>query len=350
MKIPGILVVMLSLFTVACAPIIKSAGPPVADPSLTADAIVTADDQRLPLRSWLPKGETRAVVLAVHGFNDYSNAFDEPGKFLAARGIAVYAFDLRGFGKAPNRGYWAGELAMTGDLATAARLVAARNPGKPLYLLGESMGGALVMVTMTRPGAPKVQGVILSAPAVWSRDTMNIFERGALWFTSHTMPWLTLTGRGLHITPSDNIEMLRRLSEDPLVIKETRVDTIHGLCDLMDDAAAAAPALHLPALVLYGEKDEIVPAEPTYRMMRQLPESPQPQVKAVYRNGYHMLLRDLEAKVVLGDIASWIEDPGAPLPSGADRRAAEVLAGGKREIPPEQAPLRAFRPGAGEDE
>ena len=78
----------------------------------------------------------------------------------------------------------------------------------------------------------------------------------------------------------------------------------------------------------------------------------QAQLKQV-RDGFSGLLASiegLEAKVVLGDIASWIEDPGAPLPSGADRRAAEVLAGGKREIPPEQAPLRAFRPGAGEDE
>ncbi len=350
MKILTIAAVMFTLLTAACAPTIKSAGPPVAEPQLTADAVLTADGLALPMRSWLPDGDPQAVVLAVHGFNDYSNAFDEPGKFLAARGIAVYAFDLRGFGNAPNRGYWAGQQAMADDLATAARLVAARNPGKPLYLLGESMGGALVMVTMTRPGAPKVDGVILSAPAVWSRDTMNLFERSALWFTSHTMPWLTVSGSGLHITPSDNIEMLRRLSRDPLVIKETRVDTIHGLCDLMDEAAAAAPSLHVPTLVLYGEKDEIVPAEPTYRMMKQLPDNPVPQVKAVYADGYHMLLRDLEAKVVLGDIAAWIEKPGAALPSGADRRAATVLAGGKREKPAEQAPVRAFRPGAGDEE
>ncbi|HLN24689.1 MAG TPA: alpha/beta fold hydrolase, partial [Patescibacteria group bacterium] len=223
--------------------------------------------------------------------------------------------------------YWAGEAALAEDLATAARLIAARHPDVPLYLLGESMGGALIMLTMTRPDAPPVAGVVLSAPAVWSRSSMNIFERSALMFFSYATPWLTLNGNGLNIRPSDNDAMLRGLSLDPLVIKDTRVDTMHGLCDLMDAAYGAAPKLHVPALVLYGEHDEVVPSEPTYRMMASLPSNPVPQVKAVYANGYHMLLRDLQAKLVLADIAAWIKHPGQPLPSGADQRAGELLQG-----------------------
>ncbi len=65
----------------------------------------------------------------------------------------------------------------------------------------------------------------------------------ALWIGARLMPGLTLTGRGLGIKPSDNIAMLRALSRDPLVIKETRVDTIYGLVNLMDAALAAAPRL-----------------------------------------------------------------------------------------------------------
>ena len=52
---------------------------------------------------------------------------------------------------------------------------------------------------------------------------------------------MTLTGSGLHILPSDNIPMLREFSRDPLVIKETRVDTIKGLVLLMSEALEAAP-------------------------------------------------------------------------------------------------------------
>ncbi|PKU25234.1 alpha/beta hydrolase [Telmatospirillum siberiense] len=319
-------VLMIGLSLAACTPTVKLAGPPVTSPALADDAIVTADEMRLPLRAWTPSSEPWAVVIALHGFNDYGFAFDEPGKALAEHGIAVYAYDQRGFGAAPNRGYWAGETTMSADLSAAVRLIGARHPGKPLYLLGESMGGAVVMVTMARPDAPPVAGIILSAPAVWGRDSMGFLQRGALWFTSHAMPWLTLTGRGLNIMPSDNIEMLRRLSADPLIIKETRVDAIHGLCDLMDHAAEVGPLLHVPTLALYGDKDEVVPAEPTFRVFKALPKDPVPPVRAFYPNGYHMLLRDLQAKVVLDDIASWIRNRQAPLPSEADRHALDRLA------------------------
>jgi alpha-beta hydrolase superfamily lysophospholipase len=321
------LILTMTFSAAACAPVVLTPGPTVTDPHIEPDAIIAKDGLRLPLRSWLPAGRPDAVVLAVHGFNDYSHAFEGAGHALAAQGIAVYAYDQRGFGNAPNPGYWAGEAALAEDLSTAARLIAARHPGTPFYLLGESMGGALIILTMTRPDAPPVAGVVLSAPAVWSRSSMGFFERSALLFFSYTTPWLTLNGNGLNIHPSDNDAMLRGLSLDPLVIKDTRVDTMHGLCDLMDAAYAAAASLHVPALVLYGEHDEVVPAEPTYRMMASLPSNPVPQVKAVYANGYHMLLRDLQAKVVLTDIAAWIRHPGQPLPSRADQRAGEVLRG-----------------------
>ena len=322
-----------SLAAAACAPIVKPAGPVTVEARLAPDRLIATDGRSLPLRLWLPDNP-RAVVVALHGFNEYSEAFDDPGKVLADRGIAVYAFDQRGFGRSPDHGYWAGTATLADDVAALIRQVAARHPGTPVYLLGESMGGALAMVTLTRTDAPAVQGVILSAPAVWDRDSMGVLQSGALWIASYTVPWLTLTGQGLHIMASDNIPMLRRLGADPLVIKETRVDAIHGLCDLMDEAAAAAPRLHVPILVLYGTHDQVVPAEPEYRMMARLPDTPHPPVKAVYENGWHMLMRDLQANVVLIDIVAWIDHPDRPLPSGADRQGwARIEAARGADLP-----------------
>lgn len=116
------------------------------------------------------------------------------------------------------------------------------------------MGGAVVINAMTRPGKPAVAGVILAAPAVWGRDTMPWYQTSLLWTLYHTVPWMTLTGKGLKIMPSDNIEMLRALGRDPLVIKETRVDAIYGLTNLMDNALGAAEKLDDETLLLYGQK------------------------------------------------------------------------------------------------
>jgi alpha-beta hydrolase superfamily lysophospholipase len=299
---------------------------------LLADRIVAADGAELPLRTWLPEGAPRAAIVALHGFNDYSNAFDFAGGEFARDGYAVYAYDQRGFGRTVGRGYWAGSRRLAEDAAVTVRLVREANPGIPVYLMGESMGGAVaILATSGAAGTPPaaIDGVILVAPAVWGRQTMNFFERAGLWL-ARQMPAMELTGRSLpiRVTPSDNIPMLRAYSADPVVIKETRADTLNGLVDLMGAALAAAPLLDVPALVLYGAKDEIVPRGPLARMVDSLPPGVRASQRvAFYPKGYHMLFRDLQGAVVVNDVAAWLGDRSAGLPSGYDRNARAILTG-----------------------
>jgi len=290
----------------ACTPTLQTAGPAIEPPHLTDEAFIAADGAKLPVRSWLPEGEPRAVIVALHGMNDYRAFFDIPGERLAKDGIATYAYDQRGFGGAPDPGGWFGERVMQDDLYAMLRLAAAKHPGKKLFVLGESMGAAVTMTALTRPDAdlPKLAGAILVAPAVWSRDTMPWYQSAALWVASHTVPGMTLTGRGLHITATDNMEVLIKMSRDPLVLKETRVAAIDGLCDLMDDAMRAAPSLKPPALVLIADKDEVIPPEASKAMAATLPASV--DVK-YYPENYHMMLRDLRGDIPTSDIAAWIE-------------------------------------------
>src|SRR5262249_50595126 len=108
-----------------------SAAAVSSPPHFTDSEFIAGDGARLPLRKWVPHGPVKAVILALHGFNDYSNAFTEPGQAWAARGIATYAFDQRGFGGAPDRGGWAGEAWLAGDAVTACLLLRAAYPGRP---------------------------------------------------------------------------------------------------------------------------------------------------------------------------------------------------------------------------
>ena len=292
-------------------------------PRVTASHFVAPDGAALPLRRWLPKGPVKAVILALHGFNDYGNAFESPAALWAERGVATYAYDQRGFGGAPGRGLWAGSAALTADAAAAAGALRQLYPGRPLYLLGESMGGAVAIVAMTGAAGtppPEVDGVILSAPAVWGRPAMELVPKLALWASVRLMPTMILSGRGLGIKPSDNLPMLRALSLDPMVIKTSRLLTVYGLVNLMDLALEAAPAFGAPALLLYGAHDEIVPAEPIRLFVAHLPPDPEHLRRlAYYPDGYHMLLRDLDGARIAADVASWVLDRRAPLPSRADR-------------------------------
>ncbi|HEY9549185.1 MAG TPA: alpha/beta fold hydrolase, partial [Kiloniellaceae bacterium] len=243
-------------------------------------------------------------------------------------GLQVYAYDQRGFGEAPHRGLWAGTAALTGDVATAAALLQVRHPDLPLYLLGESMGSAVILAALAGPQPPVADGIVLAAPAVWARSTMPFHLRASLWLGARLFPWARFSGQGLGIRASDNDEMLRALGRDPLFINRTRVGAVYGLVDLMDAALAAAPQIEAVTLLLYGEKDQVVPIEPALIFWRDLPpEAASRQRFALYENGWHMLLRDLQAEVVIDDIAAWTRDPAAALPSQADAYAAAVLGG-----------------------
>jgi acylglycerol lipase len=300
-------------------------------PQLLADRLIAADGTALPLRRWLPARQPAAVVLALHGFNDYSNAFAVPARLWAARGIATYAYDQRGFGRAAGRGRWFGGRRLAQDATTALTLLHRRYPGTPLYLLGESMGAAIAVLAATDHGgsAPPVDGVILVSPAVWGRQTMSFFERAGLWLAD-LMPDVRWSASVLpvHILPSDNLPMLRAYSADPLVIKDTRADTLNGLVDVMGQALTAAPEFRSRLLLLYGEHDEIVPRAPVARFVAALPASDRPwQRVALYPRGYHMLLRDVDGATPAADIAAWIGAPEAPLPSGLDHGARGQLVG-----------------------
>jgi alpha-beta hydrolase superfamily lysophospholipase len=311
----------------ACAqPVTVPMGPATVAPHLQDDHVTMADGAELPLRRWLPDGAPRAVIVGVHGFNDYSNAFAIPAALWARAGIATYAYDQRGFGAAPHVGRWPGVATMVQDLETTVRLVAARHPGLPMAVAGESMGGAVVLTAAAEHRLDNADGLVLVAPAVRGRETIGAFGRGALWFFTHTIPWTAGRSEVPTILPSDNIPMLRAFAADPLVIKNTRVDAVWGLMDLMDAALAAAPQVDRPVLALVGGRDDLVPGSASRLLLGRMPPAgPEKRRVALYANGHHMLLRDLKGDVVAQDVASWLLSrrtaPTAALPSGADAPA-----------------------------
>jgi alpha-beta hydrolase superfamily lysophospholipase len=130
---------------------------------------------------------------------------------------------------------------------------------------------------------------------------------------AHTIPSHTLTGHNLKILATDNIELLRKMGNDPLIIKKTRVDAVYGVMQLMDTAYERAPLVKTPALILYGGCDQVIPSEP---IARSLEHFHAPVTFIYYPEGYHMLLRDLQGGRVMTDILSWINKPQAPVPSG----------------------------------
>lgn len=300
--------VVITLLVSCAKPYVHPSNGDHALPQLNKSHALMEDGYRLPLSRWEANGNTRAIVLALHGFNDYSFAFDNLGDYLTRRGITVIAYDQRGFGNTDGVGLWHGSERLSADLVTVTRLLRERYAGMPLYLLGESMGGAVTLTSLA--SAPlDVDGIVLVAPAVWARDTMPYYQRAALWIGAHTFPGMELTGEGLDLKPSDNTDMLQALADDELVIKTARVDVLYGISNLMDRAMLVSTEVPGNILLLYGVHDEIIPVIPTCQLVEKLSHNGTTQLSAIiYEQGYHMLTRDLQAAVVMEDIATWIAE------------------------------------------
>jgi alpha-beta hydrolase superfamily lysophospholipase len=301
----------------ACTPLVIPAGKSQAPPRLTDDRYVAADGTALPLAVWpAAKGAPpTAIILGLHGFGDYRDAFEDPAKLWAQDGITTYAYDQRGFGQSPTRGYWAGTDTLVDDAKAVATLLAQRYPGVPLYVAGESMGGAVAMVAADR--GLQADGLILLAPAVRSRKSLGKIATAGLWFFTRTLPWMPVGPTSIDFQPTDNPNTIKKLQTDPLILGNPRFDLGDGLVNLMDAACASAERIDMPYVLMHGLEDRIVPTGPTRETIKLMPPRRDSKL-AFYKHGYHLLLRDKEGPTVAADVAAWIGHHEAALPSGAD--------------------------------
>jgi alpha-beta hydrolase superfamily lysophospholipase len=280
----------------------------------------------LPLRRHAAEAPRKAVLLALHGFNDYSRFISEAARYFAQHGIETIAYDQRGFGGASDRGQWSGADAMAADFLAVLAEVRRDYPGVPVFALGESMGASVIAIALARAPQTELDGVILATPAVWSRDTMPWYQRFAIWAGARLSPAFTISSSKFDITPSDNTAMRSETANDPLVIKETRLDRLDELTDLMESGQRATPLIKHPTLLLYGLRDVMMPRRPLIALFERWPANSGSHYRyALYPNGYHVLLRDLQRKVVWDDVLSWMLKPETALPSGFERQQAQVL-------------------------
>ena len=287
------LALALSLTLTACVAERLAPGPgPTAPGFVDAGHWRAHDGFVLGMSVW-PAENAHTAIVALHGMNDYGQFIEGAAKHWQTKGVTTYAYDQRGFGRTEGNGRWPGHEVMAEDARTFLALVRARHPNAKLFLLGESMGGAVSILAATGRSEPVADGLILVSPALWGWSNLDVIKRSALWIMMQIAPGSRLTGRGLNIRPSDNENMLIALGRDPYVIKATRIDAIDGLVDLMEAAWQAVPAVALPTMVVYATEDEIVPSGPIADAAAKMPGTARVHC---FKDGFHMLLRDLKAE------------------------------------------------------
>ncbi|MEM9049392.1 MAG: alpha/beta fold hydrolase [Pseudomonadota bacterium] len=283
---------------------VEAPAPPAPPPALTLPGAT----QALPAEIWAADAP-RAILLGLHGFGDRAaTTFAMAGPYWAAEGLTLYAYDQRGFGRNPDRLDWPGVDALIADIAAVTAALRARHPDLPIFVLGSSMGGGVVLAAAGAGKLPDAAGLILLAPAVWGGDSLPLPYRLSAWWAAQLVPERRWTGQGVvRIQPTDNIEALRALVQDPYHFAAPSSREFLGLIRLMDRAVAHAPKVTQRALFLWGARDEVVPERPIARVAARV-------ATAEYRrvpDAWHMLLRDLDAQRVHALIRNWVLVDGA---------------------------------------
>lgn len=254
---------------------------------------------------WLPDGEPLAAIVVVHGINEHSGRYGRLAADLNRHGYAVYAMDLRGHGRSGGDRAWIRSFdEYLDDLELLVERVAARQPGKPLFLFGHSMGGAIVaMLGIARP--PKVRGLILSAPAVLIAGGVFPVLRRLASLASAVWPTLRLVRMGC-----------RFISRDPAVVEAFRNDPLvfHGRFPVRTGAEILRAAnriqtgmdrLQLPLLILHGTGDFVT--DPKGSRLLAADAGSRDKTLRLYGGLYHEVLSEPEREQVLADVLAWLD-------------------------------------------
>src|ERR1700712_2377529 len=111
---------------------------------MTEEFILGAGGNKIFMRSWLPAGNPRAVMLIVPGFNSHSGYYVWVAEQLVASGLAVYAVDLRGRGKSEGERFYVEKFEdYVSDIVAMAQIAKSRSSGAAVYMFGHSAGGVV---------------------------------------------------------------------------------------------------------------------------------------------------------------------------------------------------------------
>lgn len=279
----------------------------------------SADNLTLFGQWWVPATAPKAVVIIVHGTALHSGFYSPWANALTKQGYAAYGFDLRtwgqsqGFGRNGNVESYDDYVS---DLELAYKEVKTRFPDVPVYLQGESMGGAVVLLASMTKRIP-AEGLILNAPAVQPNPGFGMLRLPN--FIANLGLWVLGTGGSIlpNFPAYPTLESLssrlvfytddgrQRFLKDPHNTHTALPAAyITGLEEGTKRIRANLHNLEVPFIVLHGTKDALVPLSSSELLMAKA--SSKDRTIKVYPGMPHATLHDLNHAQVWDDMVSWL--------------------------------------------
>jgi alpha-beta hydrolase superfamily lysophospholipase len=259
----------------------------------------------LHLEHYRPRGTRRLVLVMVHGFSAHCGLYRHVGAAFAAQGIAVTQFDCRGHGRSQGRRGHVDDFAdYLADLDAVVQWARQRDPHLPWALLGQSLGGAIVLDdVLDDPRGQPPSRIVLVAPWLKLKMQVPAPKRLAANVAARLLPTLTMPN-GLR---AENISrhplVLANFDKDPLVHHVASAGWFMTTLRAQARIRAHAGQLGIRTLLQLAGQDRIVANEAN----RAFASAAGSLVEVrEYDQLYHEMFLDPEADVVVGDIAAWL--------------------------------------------
>jgi alpha-beta hydrolase superfamily lysophospholipase len=258
----------------------------------------------LSYQTWRSERETGAILGIVHGHGEHSGRYGNVVSALAPRGFAVYGFDHRGHGRSRGqRGHINSWKEYREDVRLFLRLIERSEPGRPVFLMGHSMGALVALDYLIHcPDGPR--GAVISGAPI---EPVGVAK-----------PYLVYISRALSaIWPRFPLRLaldISALSRDAAAVKAYAADPlVHGRFTArwgteslaaVKRVKAGAAAVNVPILVIHGGADRLNSPEGVERFFERMTVAD--KSLRVYPDMYHELHNDIGHEAVTEDIAEWL--------------------------------------------
>ena len=259
----------------------------------------------LAYQRWLPEGTPRAALIIVHGFGEHGGRYMNVVNRLVPTGYAIYALDNRGHGRSPGqRGHINDWSEFRDDLGAFVALVSKEQAGHPLFLLGHSMGGLIVLEYAERH-PEGLRGVVASAPLL-AQPGISPVKLALSRVISRVMPSFSLDA-GLDTTAiSRDGEVVTAYRTDPLVQGRGTARLSTEITSAVRRTQAGAASWTLPLLIVHGSADRLVPPSGSQTFFEHVPTTVDKE-RHVIEGGYHEPHNDTSKEQALDIEQQWLD-------------------------------------------
>jgi alpha-beta hydrolase superfamily lysophospholipase len=281
------------------------AAPAIAGVEHTESAFLAKDNTGLYEQAWRPQtGAPKAVLVIMHGLKDHSARYAELATRLVAKNWAVHAFDLRGHAHSEGeRVYVESFDDYVDDLEVFTKRVQAQEPGKPIFLLGHSMGGAIVTLYVLEHRTPPLNGIVLSAPAL--RANVGAFKKVGTKLANALTPHAGVFNLDVDAFSRDP-KVVQECKDDPFVYQDgAPAHTAKELLKALGTISDRMEEITVPFLVMHGQADTIT--DPTASQDLSVRAASKDKTLKLYPNLVHDLLHEPEKATVMSDVEAWLE-------------------------------------------